>query len=122
MDIVKFLTAVRDHNLDTPEVQKFIEENDDIKYTVEEGLSELSWHLEDGRYNATLDGIPLRQEHEEGGYEGAGEVYYVVFEYDGRFYRIDGWYNSWEGGDLDGDPYEVKKVPVEAFDYKPIKD
>ena len=122
MDIVKFLTDVRDGNIDTPEVQKFIEENDDGKGAVESGLGELSWYLGDNRYSMTLDGIPLRQEHEEGGVEGAGETYYVVFEYDGRFYRIDGWYSSWDGGELDGDPYEVEKVPVEAFDYKPIKD
>ena len=46
----------------------------------------------------------------------------MVLEYNGRLYRIDGYYNSWDGSELDGDPYEVKKVPVEAFDYKPIKD
>lgn len=121
MDIVKFLTDVRDRNLDAPDVQKFIKENDYGEGAVESGLDELSWYLRDARHSMTLDGIPLRWEYEEGGYEGAGEVYYVVFEYDGKFYRIDGYYDSWDGGGLDGDPYEVEKVPVTTFKYKPIK-
>ena len=121
MDIVKFLTDVQQGELDTLEVKQFIEENSNSG-AVESGLDELIWYLSNERYTMTLDGIPLRHEHTEGGYEGAGETYYEVIEYDGRLYRIDGWYNSWEGAELDGTPYEVKKVPVEAFDYKPIKD
>ena len=122
MDIVKFLTDVQNGELDTPEVQKFIEENDSISGAVESGLDEFTWYLANERYTITLDGIPLRHEHTEGGFEGAGDTYYVVIEYDGRLYRIDGWYSSWDGSELDGVPYEVKKVPVEAFDYKPIKE
>lgn len=122
MDIVKFLTDVQNGELDTPEVQKFIEENDSISGAVESGLDEFTWYLANERYTITLDGTPLRHEHTEGGFEGAGDTYYVVIEYGGRLYRIDGWYNSWDGAELDGTPYEVEKVPVEAFDYKPIKD
>lgn len=121
MDIVKFLTDVQQRELDTPEVQQFIEENDRYSGAVESGLIEFTWYFGDS-YDITLGGIPLRHEHTEGGHEGAGETYYVVFEYDDRFYRIDGWYSSWDGPELDGDPYEVKKVLVEAYDYKPIKD
>lgn len=122
MDIVKFLTDVQKGDTDSPEVQKFIEENDRMRGAVESGLTEFTWYLDDKLDTVTLGGIPLRLEHTEGGFEGAGDTYYEVIEYDGRFYRIDGWYNSWEGSGLDGVPYEVKKVPVEAFDYKPIKD
>ena len=122
MDIVKFLTDVRDGNLDSTEVQKFIEENVEYCGAVESGIDEVTWRLSATGFPATVDGTPLRHEHTEGGFEGAGDTYYVVIEYGGRLYRIDGWYNSWDGSELDGVPYEVKKVPVEAFDYKPIKD
>ena len=121
MDIVKFLTDVQQGELGTPEVKKFIEENGNSG-AVESGLDEFTWYLANERYTITLDGTPLRHEHTEGGFEGAGDTYYVVIEYGGRLYRIDGWYNSWDGSELDGAPYEVKKVPVEAFAYKPIKD
>lgn len=122
MDIVKFLTDVQQGELDTPEVKKFVEENVDGRGIVEDGLTELEWCLSGSESSMTLDGIPLRHEYTKGGFEGAGDTYYVVLEYDGRLYRIDGFYSSWDGTELDGKPYEVKKVPVEAFDYKPIKD
>ncbi len=122
MDFVKFLTGVQAGDFDVPEVLKFVEENADGRDIVEDGLNELEWRLNGSESFMTIDGIPIRHEHTEGGFEGAGDTYYVVFEYGGRFYRIDGYYNSWDGSELDGVPYEVKKVPVEAFDYKPIKD
>lgn len=122
MDIVKFLTDVQKGDLDTPEVKKFIEENPEGGSATEYSFVDFVWYLEDDKTPWTLDGIPLRHEYTKGGFEGAGDTYYVVLEYGGRFYRIDGFYSSWDGTELDGVPYEVKKVPVEAFDYKPIKD
>ena len=53
---------------------------------------------------------------EQFGGEGKGDQYWMVFEVDcgcgpdNRFFRIDGWYASYDGGYYDGNLYEVKPV------------
>lgn len=57
------------------------------------------------------------------GGEGQGEDYWVVVKVtaeDGteRFFRMDGWYQSHSGGELDGEPYEVKPTPRTVVFYE----
>lgn len=55
------------------------------------------------------------------GGEGKGDVYYVVFQIGDKFYRVDGYYSSWEGVNWDSaEPYEVKPVEVTVIEYKKV--
>lgn len=57
------------------------------------------------------------------GGEGQGDAYWVVVKVTGefgveRFFRMDGWYQSFAGGELDGEPYEVKPTPKTVVFYE----
>lgn len=57
------------------------------------------------------------------GGEGQGDDYWVVVKItseDGtvRYFRQDGWYQSYSGGELDGDTYEVKPTPKTVVFYE----
>jgi hypothetical protein len=60
---------------------------------------------------STPDGFTAKVEAQYGG-EGQGDQYWVVISLsDGettRYFRKDGWYASYDGGELDGDTSEVK--------------
>lgn len=59
----------------------------------------------------TVDGLTAKTVAEYGG-EGQGDDYWLVIsladETATRYFRMDGWYASYSGGELDGDPYEVR--------------
>lgn len=60
-------------------------------------------------------------EVERFGGEGKGDTYYVVFQIGDKFYRVDGYYSSWEGANWDSaEPYEVKPVEVTVIKYKKV--
>lgn len=57
------------------------------------------------------------------GGEGDGDQYWIVFRVelpDGRtrYVRVDGWYQSYSGGEYDGDPYEVFPVQRQVTFYE----
>jgi hypothetical protein len=55
------------------------------------------------------------------GGEGKGDTYWVVFQVGDKFYRVDGYYSSWEGTNWDSaEPYEVKPVEVTVIKYKKV--
>lgn len=85
-------------------MNKLIEEIKDHEYWEYEGTT---FQMDDGwRYECI---------ERYGGYEGGGEEHWIVFKVskDGteKFYKIDGYYSSYDGAYLDGTPYEV--VPAE---------
>ncbi len=56
---------------------------------------------------------------EDFGGEGQGETRYVVFSVGEQFFRVDGYYASWDGTTWeDPAPYEVKPVEVTVIDYQ----
>lgn len=62
----------------------------------------------------------------EGGYEGGGDAFWLVFKVEVPDYgeltlRVDGWYASYDGGYLDGDIYEVEPYQVTVTRYRTIK-
>ncbi len=68
-------------------------------------------------YNFTLK--------ERFGGEGKGEIYWVVFEVskgeEKKFFMIDGWYQSYEGGELDVDTtHEVEQVEKMIKVWEPV--
>lgn len=64
-----------------------------------------------GKKPTTKDGLTAQLVAEYGG-EGQGEDFWVVIsladEATTRYFRMDGWYASYDGGELDGEPYEVR--------------
>lgn len=56
---------------------------------------------------------------DEYGGEGQGDDYWVVFKTTetGQYWRVDGWYASHHGGELDGDAYEVFPEEVTVTQY-----
>lgn len=55
------------------------------------------------------------------GGEGQGDDYWVVFKLGGKLYRKDGYYASYDGGELDGELYEVEPVQVSRTEYRSKK-
>jgi len=65
----------------------------------------------------TVDGVGRVRVTDDFGGEGQGDNYYLVFEimndthpWGNRFYMLPGYYTSFEGGEYDGDLYEVTPV------------
>lgn len=59
---------------------------------------------------------------DEYGGSGQGDDYWLVayFSKFDTYIRIDGWYNSYDGGELDGDPYIVKPVEKTIVVYEKV--
>lgn len=81
------------------------------KYTADDGdLWSLLKYQDVNDVPTELGVISYVDDH---GGEGQGDQYWVVVKITGhdgteRFFRKDGWYQSYSGGELDGDTYEVK--------------
>lgn len=45
---------------------------------------------------------------------------FMVFHLDGQYFRADGTYSSWNDAEWEGHLYEVERVPVPQYTYKPI--
>jgi len=62
---------------------------------------------------------PIKQKAQFGGV-GQGDDYWVVFEFEkfGCLIRVDGFYMSYEGHELDGDPYIVVEKTKEITVYE----
>lgn len=57
-----------------------------------------------------IGGLQYEHVFTKGGGEGDGEEYYVVVHFlnPDCYVRVDGWYASYDGGYLDGEPYLVQ--------------
>lgn len=71
-----------------------------------------------GYKTATLESGPAYVEEDFGG-EGQGETRYVVFSVGEQFFRVDGYYASWDGTTWeDPTPEEVIAKPVTVIRYE----
>jgi len=57
----------------------------------------------------------------EGGSEGDGDHMHVVFRIGDQFFMKEGYHNSWDSNEWDGDFNEVKPVEVTVTQYRPIE-
>lgn len=98
------------------DVDQVMDAEHEIPYKYSEGTYKADglWHLfkydEIENLPTELGVISYVADH---GGEGQGDEYWVVVKiagHDGseRFFRKGGWYQSYSGGELDGDTYEVK--------------
>lgn len=59
---------------------------------------------------------------DEYGGEGQGDSLWVVFSVGDKFYKMEGYYSSWDGGSWeDGKPYEVEPHEVTVIQYREKK-
>ncbi len=114
-------------NIETPEdwyptvenILKYIHSDDD----------EYEEMLEFSYYSATLslNGWFLEHVYREGGREGDGAEYWIVFSASKenektKYFRVDGWYQSYDGSELDwNDMYEAMPVEKTYIDYVPLE-
>lgn len=61
---------------------------------------------------------------EDFGGEGMGDHAHVVFKVksNGKLYKLDGYYSSWEGTDWESEAYEVEAKPVMTTEYVAVKE
>jgi hypothetical protein len=58
----------------------------------------------------------------EYGGEGQGDDLWVVFQVGDQFFKVEGYYSSWDGGRYDDPtPYEVEPVQVTVTEYRAKK-
>lgn len=57
----------------------------------------------------------------EGGHEGDGDYMDVVFRVDNQLFRQQGYHNSWDSNDWDGDLQEVEAYEEVVTKYRAIK-
>lgn len=105
-------------------VEAFEEVNND-EYDGYSGV--LSYLKSEGRWShkgevASVDvpGLGKLEYFEDYGGEGQGDDYWVVFKLGDQYFRKDGWYASYDGGELDGELYEVKPVEVKVTQYQQV--
>lgn len=83
-----------------------------------EFLDELEW-------NKRKEGVELISGHalfvKSVGGEGEGEKYWVLFQVGEEFFRIDGYFNSWDGTNWEGSElYKVAPVEVTVIEYQKV--
>lgn len=98
-----------------------LDEDEDFSFA---GLADNSSAWQEVKYEGaehTLDGFTAKRVAEYGG-EGEGDQYWVVISLsDGevtRYFRKDGWYASYDGGELDGDTSEVRPAEKTVVVYE----
>ena len=69
-----------------------------------------------------IPGIGKVEYAESYGGEGQGDEYWLVIKVGKQFFRVNGWYSSYEGGELDGTLEEVMPKQVVRTEYFSKKD
>lgn len=70
---------------------------------------------------ATLPSGPAYVVEDFGGSEGDGEERYVVFQVGDQFFKVEGYYASWDGTTWeDTTPFEVVGKPVTVIQYERV--
>lgn len=64
-----------------------------------------------------IEGLGKLEYVDDYGGEGQGDDYWVVFKVGDQFFRKNGWYASYDGGELDGELYEVFPKEVTRTEY-----
>lgn len=96
---------------------------------IEEAISKQEENFDGGGYGGNIyenikygedvevEGLPKIELVEEFGGEGQGDDYWVVFKVGDQFFKKNGWYASYDGGELDGDLHEVFPTEVTRTEY-----
>lgn len=89
------------------------EDEDGPTEYLEAVLDDFEYRLDSGIRAINLDSGVARQVEQKGG-EGEGEEYYLIFSVEDQFFKVEGYYTSWNGANWDS--AEVEEVePVEVL-------
>lgn len=109
------------------QIEKLLEENEVFEEIFKDGsvgYEETRQPKKDGDF-VEIDGLMVRQVDSEGGREGEGDSVSRVLEVQtcqgSRFFKLCGFYSSWDGTDWENDVKEVKPEQVTITVYKEIK-
>jgi hypothetical protein len=86
----------------------------------EYGYSNIYEFIKGEEETVEVPGLGKLEYVEDYGGEGSGDDYWVVFKIGDQFFRKDGWYASYDGGELDGELYEVKPTKVSVTEYQKV--
>lgn len=101
-------------DLSVPEVQELMEKH--FAYARVNWRNDVdgieSWYELKSGASAVVEGLGKVVKVDDYGGEGQGDEYWVVFSVTKgdvtRHFRMDGWYQSYNGGEFDGDLKEVR--------------
>lgn len=98
-------------------------EGDGFEDPKDYGYSNVFEFIKGEEESVDVPGIGKLEWVEDYGGEGQGDDYWVVFKTveTGQFWRVDGWYASHHGGELDGSVYEVEPKEVTVTQYEAKK-
>ncbi len=52
---------------------------------------------------------------------GDGNPQFLAFKIDDRLFALSGWFDSWAGGEFDGDIFEAERYEIVTHSYRPKK-
>lgn len=107
----------------------FLRSNDELREKWEKNFQEIENSETPDEWNTFTDGVLTAHVRRVDGYggEGMGDDYWLVFEVTCEnivtYYKLEGWYASYEGANFDDefDLVEVEKVPVQKYEWKDLK-
>jgi hypothetical protein len=121
MNKAELKTILKEIEKDNEGVEGFYQWNEENPF---EG--EYEWEKDDPWVvSLSKRNLALNFEESYGGYEGAGETYWIVFSVTNcitgevTYFKIDGFYASHYGCEIDmWDFYPVDKIPVQAYEWR----
>lgn len=113
-------------SLTAKEVAEKISDYEDSSQFEDEGWGNFyetvkAGHWGDEKQEFEVPGLPTIRYIDSYGGEGQGDDYWVVFKCGEQYFRVDGWYASYDGGELDGELYEVFPRQVTSTFYEKDK-
>lgn len=84
-----------------------------------EGIDEARFEKEMG---FKIQHIRSERDEGDGNYNGCNCVFMTIRDGVTQYFRIDGWYSSYEGRTYDGDWYEVVPVVYDVYDFVKVSE
>ena len=106
------------------ELETYLEDNSETLFDYKSpwnGIDEMDYR--DGTDGTVeVPGFGKLELVENFGGEGMGDQMWVVFKVGDRMFRMNGYYDSWNGGEWDGSLEEVEAREVKVTQYFPKKE
>lgn len=91
--------------------------NDAVWYDGWDAIEYLDSYGDNPNDTIDLEGFGTIEFVDHFGGEGQGDDYWTVFRIGDRYFRMDGWYSSYEGHEYDGELDEVYPKEVTRTEY-----
>lgn len=101
--------------------EAIIERYDELELDYKGEVYQDIWDEEfDSKDLGELEGIGIVELQETTGGQGDGAPTELVLKVGDRYFTINGYYSSWDVGQMDGDLYEVRQEQVTVTKYERI--